>query len=116
MFNNEAERFCCPFYPTFKDLSLPGTNNNGSHKNGGRNPGGGTWKSANFFARFCFLRLVCLVTQSRSVAWWDKSRANEATEIPFSSPEPVFSWSRGLLQKKLSRALLASQLTFNSAL
>jgi len=91
----EVERFCCPFYRTFKDLSLPGTNNNGSHEKGGRN-----LKKRQFFRTFLFS--CALYVSSRKAGALrdeDKPRANEATEIPFSSPEPVVSWSRGRLQK-----------------
>ena len=113
---NEVERFCCPFYPTFKDLSLRGTNNNGSHEKGGRNLG-----KRKFFRTFLFSCALYVSSRKAGALRDETSRANEATEVPFSSPEPVVSWSRGRLQKcrvrdenakipdQLSRAFVASQ-------
>ena len=115
----EVERFCCPFYRTFKDLSLRGTNNNGSHEKGGRN-----LKKRQFFRTFLFSCTLYVSSRKAGALRDETSRARTRQPKSLSRPQsPSFlghvvgyknaEWLRdenAKIPDQLSRALLASQL------
>ena len=78
----EVERFCCPFYLTFKDLSLRGTNNNGSHEKGGRN-----LKKRQFFRTFLFSCTLYVSSRKAGALRDETSRAQTRQPKSLSRPQ-----------------------------
>ena len=83
----EVEGFCCPFYRTFKDLTLPGTNNNGSHEKGGSR-GGSRGRVQGVRPEMTCGFLIQLVFCKKRTMWFIGVEVEQETSAPPPKKNP----------------------------